>query len=187
MTILVDMDDVLENLVDTWVSVLNSRHDLHVKQDDIVEWDMSKAFPTLTKEEIFAPFNMEGFWKLMKPVNGSQTYIKMLQDEGHEIYVVTSTHYNFIAMKMKHIIEKWFPSIPYNHVIIAYKKQMIKGDVLVDDYIQNLIGGEYKKLLFDASHNRSFSDEALTDYDITRVVGWDEAYKAIKALEYAKS
>lgn len=183
MRILVDMDDVLENLLEVWVSVLNAKHDLHVKQEDIVEWEMAKAYPTLTKEEIFEPFNKETFWQLTTPKKDAQKYIQMLQKDGHEIFVVTATHYNFIAMKMRSIVEKWFPSIPYNHLIITYEKQMVKGDVLVDDYLPNLIGGEYKKLLFDAPYNRQISDETLAKYGVTRVKDWAETYQAIKNIE----
>lgn len=185
MKILVDMDDVLEDLLGIWVAVLNARHDLHVKQEDIVEWDMSKAFPTLTRKEIFMPLSMEGFWMLMTPKRDADKYIPMLQHEGHEIYVVTATHYDTIAMKMKHVVERWFPSIPYNHVIVAYNKQMIKGDVLIDDYLPNLIGGEYEKLLFNAPYNMSFSDEELLHYGVKRVNDWSEAYQAIKEIEGA--
>jgi len=184
MKILVDMDDVLENLLEVWVSVLNERHDLHVKQEDIVEWDMAKAFPTLTKEEIFAPFNMESFWQLTTPKKDARKYIEMLENNGHEIYVVTATHYNFIAMKMRNIVERWFsPLIPYSHLIIAYEKQMVKGDVLIDDYLPNLIGGEYRKLLFDAPYNKQISDETLAKYSVTRVKDWAETYQAIKDIE----
>ena len=30
---------------------------------------------------------------------------------------------------------------------------------MIDDGIHNLIGGEYKKILFDAPYNRSFDDK----------------------------
>ena len=183
MQILVDLDDVLGDLLEVWILALNAKHNLHVKYNDVVEWDMTKTFPTLTTKDIYEPFSNEDFWKLLCPKEDSQKYIRILQYNGHEIYVVTSTHYDFIAMKMKYIIKKYFPFIPYDHVIIAHKKQMIKGDVLIDDYIPNLIGGEYKKILFDAPYNRDISDEMLDVYGITRVRSWDEAYREINRLD----
>jgi hypothetical protein len=37
---------------------------------------------------------------------------------------------------------------------------MIRGDVLIDDGIHNLEGGDYKKILFTAAHNRNYDAEA---------------------------
>lgn len=47
LTILVDMDDTIENLCETWVAFLNETHGTTVHTDDIHDWDMTKAFPTI--------------------------------------------------------------------------------------------------------------------------------------------
>ena len=55
LTILVDMDDTIENLAEAWVAYLNARHQTSTDLSDITDWDISKAFPTLTKEQVYAP------------------------------------------------------------------------------------------------------------------------------------
>ena len=57
---------------------------------------------------------------------------------------------------------------------------MIRGDVLIDDGLHNLIGGDYRKILFDSPHNRSFDAEGN---GMIRVHNWDEAEQAIAAIE----
>ena len=54
LTILIDMDDVLENLVECWVAALNRKHGTTVKPEDITNWLIGEFFPSLTKEELFA-------------------------------------------------------------------------------------------------------------------------------------
>ena len=75
LTVLVDMDNTLENLCETWVEYLNERHGTNVHIDDVKEWDMTKAFPTLSKTELFAPLYEEELWKRVKPLPDSVEYV----------------------------------------------------------------------------------------------------------------
>ena len=59
------------------------------------------------------------------------------------------------------------------------RKQLIRGDVLIDDGIHNLEGGAYKKILFTAPHNRHYDAEA---HGMTRVNNWEEAVRIIDGM-----
>ena len=48
LTILVDMDDVLENLVECWVDELNKKCGSSLCEEDITDWRIAKFFPSLT-------------------------------------------------------------------------------------------------------------------------------------------
>ena len=50
LKILFDADDVAETLVQGWVSILNERYGTSVSLEDVTDWDISLAFPTLTKK-----------------------------------------------------------------------------------------------------------------------------------------
>lgn len=80
---------------------------------------------------------------------------------------------------MDNVLFRYFPMFTWNDVIITAHKQLIGGDVFVDDGAHNLVGGSYEKLLMDAPHNRKFSAEAN---GITRVMNWSEAYTKICEL-----
>ena len=45
--IAVDMDDVLVGLLPAWLNYLNSKYNLNVLVEDILEWDMKAAYPML--------------------------------------------------------------------------------------------------------------------------------------------
>lgn len=180
MTILVDMDDTMECLLEAWIARINAIHNLNVQKCDIKEWDLRVAFPTLTQEEIFAPINTVELWQNVKPKDGAVKYLKQLIADGHNIIVVTASHYDSVALKMKEVLFKHFPFIPYEDVIITSRKQLINGDVLIDDAPHNLVGGTYKPILFNAPHNQELNAEK---YGMIRVNSWEEVYQAIKDIE----
>ena len=178
------MDDVLEGLADAWVKYLNLRHGTTVTYDDVTDWNLDKAFPELTKEEVYAPLRERELWETVKPLPGAVEYLKKLVDDGHDVYIVTATNYYTVRDKMELVLFKYFPYINWNHVIIAQKKQMIQGDILLDDNPNNLIGGKYCGILMTAYHNKTYDAEAN---GLLRVDSWAEAYYAIKCYEEVNS
>ena len=179
LTVLIDADDTIENLCEAWVKYLNEKHNTSVLLTDIKEWDMTKAFPTLSKDEVFEPLFNEELWKRVTPLPGAVENIKKLIDDGHKIVIVTSSHPYTVSLKWRYVFERYFPFISTHDVIFASQKQLIKGDVMVDDAPHNLVGGDYLKLLFDAPHNQSFDTES---HLVTRVRNWDEVYFSINYI-----
>ena len=179
LTVLVDMDDVLELFTPTWVTTLNSEYGLAVEPKDVRSWNFTQYFPTLTREQVYAPLFTNEFWRSVGPKNGAADALQRLLADGHEVYVVTASSYQTLTAKMEDVLFKYFPFLTWNNVIVAAKKQLIRGDVLVDDGIHNLEGGEYAKVLFDMPHNWDYDAETN---GMTRVQDWAEAYSAISKL-----
>lgn len=80
---------------------------------------------------------------------------------------------------MERVLFKYFPFLTWNDVIITSHKQLVNGDVLIDDGIHNLEGGNYFKILMTAQHNKKYDAEAN---GMLRVGTWAEVYTAITAL-----
>ena len=156
LTILVDMDDTIENLLVHWIGWLNETHGTSVDAEEIRSWNIQEAFPSLTTEQVYEPLLQDEFWLRVTPKPDAQDYLQTLADDGHEIYITTSSNYKTIPVKMEHVLFKYFPWLDWDHVIIASRKQMIRGDVMVDDGPHNLEDGMYYKILMDAPHNRDY-------------------------------
>ena len=180
LTILIDMDDTIEGLLPAWVEYLNNRYGTTVSPDDVKEWDITKAFPELSEHQVFEPFLFESFWENVKPLPGAQEVIKRLMDDGHDVYIVTSTCYKIIEMKMDKVLFKYFPFIDHKKLIITYNKQLLLGDVMIDDAPHNLIGGCYKKLLIDSPTNRSVRCDSKSE--LIRMHSWYQIYDYIQTL-----
>lgn len=177
-TILVDMDDTIENCTEAWVHYVNKRFGTDVNPDSLRDWDVSKAFPTLTREQVYGVTFEEEFWHTVKPIDGAAEYLKKLIDDGNKIYIVSCAAYETMRVKMEDVLFRYFPFIEWKDVIVASKKQMIKADYLVDDGIHNHIGGEYKSLLYTAPHNCEYDAESN---GMTRVNNWEEVYGIISS------
>ena len=183
LTVLVDIDDTIEYLLRAWVDYLNDKHGTNVKYDDITDWDISSFFPELSTDEVFFPLHQPEFWKQVEPMPDAVEYIKKLMDDGFQIYLCTSTDYRNVKPKYEYIIQKHFPYVAWNQIIVAYKKQMINADVLIDDGVHNLIDGKYRKVLFSAPHNKAFDAEAN---GMARANNWSEVYEIVRGYAQDK-
>lgn len=178
MRILIDCDETIWNLLEAWVNVLNERYDKTVIWDQINNWDMSFAYPDLTKQQIYEPLCEDNLWKLVKPKFDAIKYIPKLYEEGHEIYFVTSTDYRNIQYKVK-LLEDYFPDIPVQNLITTYHKELIIGDILIDDYINNF-KNRSSGILFTTSYNKDINEK---EFGLHRCSNWEEIYEYINQIK----
>lgn len=178
MIILIDCDETIWNLLEAWVSVLNKRYNENVLWQNVNTWDMSAVYPNLTKQQIYEPLCEEELWELVKPKFDAVKYVPKLYEEGHEVYFVTSTDYRNIKFKVK-LLEDFFPDIPIQNLITTYHKNLIKGDILIDDYINNFKGVD-GGILFTAPYNKDIDVESLGLY---RCNDWEEIYNHINDIK----
>lgn len=177
MVILIDIDDTIENLCEEWCNYLNKKYGCNVHYQEVTEWDISKFFPELTKEQVYEPLHTPEIWYQLKSKDEAVKYVKQLMDDGHNVYLCTSTDYRNVRPKFEGVIQKYFPYIKWSQVIIASHKQMIKADFLVDDGVHNLENGDYTKILMTAPHNKNYDAEGNGMY---RADNWETVYKIIK-------
>lgn len=163
------MDDVLENLSVAWVDYLNKKYGTTVKPEEVVDWQVDQFFPELTKDQVYGALWDDALWQTVRPIEGASEILRELMNDGHEVYIVTNSHYRALVSKMDDVLFKYFPYLSWDQVIITSNKQMIRGDVLIDDGIHNLVDGDYIKILMDCPYNHTYDAEAMGMY---RVNSW---------------
>lgn len=178
-TILVDMDNVLENLDAVWVDELNKRHGLSMTPDDITEWDMAKFYPTLSRTQVFAPLHDESVWKRVEPLPGAQEAVKAMKEDGHDVVVVTASHPDTVKWKYDWLA-KYFSAIPYRDIVFTARKQLVRGDFLVDDAPHNLFGGSYIPIMFAAAHNRTWMPKKIEEFNCFQTEDWNDTLRLIR-------
>ena len=179
MTILVDMDDTIEQLLKAWLQAANEQYGRNVQCDDVVSWDLTAAYPGLTWEQVYSVPLQPGFWKTVEPIPGAAEALQRFMAAGHEVYLVTATPYECVHEKMNDLVFRYFPFISWNQIILTTNKQMIRGDVLIDDGIHNLEGGDYVKILMTAPYNRNYDAEAN---GMIRVRNWEEIEEIVSRM-----
>lgn len=172
--VLCDADDVIENLIDCWVSEINQKYGTHVKSSEITDWDVSIFFPTLTKSEVFSPVLEKEIWKHLERIPDCFDVLKEIND-NHILRIVTATHYNTCDKKVERILEL-YPFLHWNQFIITSHKQLIHGDYLIDDGVHNVVGGDYQGILFSRPHNLYFDAKSA---GVIRVSNWEEIHSII--------
>ena len=176
MKIGIDFDGVMNDMIATWIEWLNRDHTgYNVSPQDIVDWEMSKQYPTLTRDELYAPLSVPEFWDEVCIKHEAPEVVERLLADGHEVYVVTSSHYRILPFKLDKALFAHFPYFTKKNVIITYNKSLINVDLLLDDGIHNLRDFRGIKVLFDATYNQDYN----ADY---RVASWKEFYILVSQL-----
>jgi len=174
---MVDCDNVLNNVSEDWVEYLNKKHGLSVNPQGMSHEKIYEAFPMLSRDEIEFPLQDEVFGKSYTVKPGSYEYLKKMVDDGHEVSIVTAHNNRTAGMKFEWVTTH-FPFLSRDDIIIARKKNKIMGDVLIDDEVYNLLGGNYLKILFDHPNNHGYDAKAN---GMIRVYNLKEAYEVILA------
>jgi 5'(3')-deoxyribonucleotidase len=177
LRILVDVDEVLNNLIEAWVAYLNERHGLRAEAEKITLWDLSCIFPTLTEDEIISPLAEDSFWNGTAVREHSVETVEQMIMDGHEVYIVTAHFpYHSIPAKIDWLLAN-YPCLTWDNVIVTRRKQLLKADVLIDDGVHNLEGGDYFKILIDSPYNRGYDAEGN---GMVRAYSLREAYEIVK-------
>ena len=172
----VDLDDVLWDLMSTWISRYNDMVDDNLTVEDIKSWDVAQYIKRGTEGILNYIPQQNDFWEDVEPIPDSKEYLQQLIKDGYLIYVVTASSHTNLKEKMSRFYSL-FPFIEEEHVVIIHRKQMMDLDMLIDDKPGNLEDANYLKVLFDRPHNRSFDEDKIS---AVRLKTWPEIYKYIK-------
>ena len=138
LTVLVDMDEVIVNLVDSWLDMYHQLGGERKTREDIKSYSMDGQFR-----------DMALFWKaidrapamrIAKPLPGAIEGLRRLY-ETHDTFIVTyarteswgKAHEAKLAWLWQHA--PWFDR---DKVIFARHKHLVRGDVLVEDNPQTI-------------------------------------------------
>lgn len=178
VTVLIDLDDTMTHLCRAWCQWLNRKYGTNVSENDVVGWKVDDYFPELTEDQVFEPLHTDSFWHDVEPFDEAPYYIERLIKEGFDVYICTASLFDTIKAKFEYTIGRYFPYISWNKIIVTKNKQLINGDILIDDGIHNLEGGRYRKVLMSAPHNLSYD---AASNGMTRVTTWRDAYSAVRS------
>jgi 5'(3')-deoxyribonucleotidase len=165
--ILVDVDDVIANLVDGWLSKYNYLSGDNLKSTDITEWDISKFVKPDWKVWIYELLENPKLYDSIKPIDGALDGINRLVAKGYRIVYVTSPVIETAGTKFRWLTEHRFP-IRLENYVEARDKSLIFGHFMIDDGIHNIqttLAGD--ALLFSKPWNEGYDN-------YTRVNNWQD-------------
>jgi len=161
LRILIDIDSVVADTLPYWLDRIGKDTGVYAKIEDITLWEMSKCPPLnqLTPKQIFGVLQDPGFIENVPPMPGVAEALKKLMDQGHEIYLLTARHGPVSMPETLTWVKKNLPFLnPEKQIIFCYDKNLIQGDIIIDDKAETL-----EKYL--ASHPRSLAFKIIYPYN----------------------
>ena len=176
-TLMLDMDNVITD--GTIKKYIEEFYNIHFELDDLTEYayvqymtkEKTKEFWEYVKDKDLyenAPL-LKDCYKVLKKLN-----------KKYDIYIVTSYLWKeTIDISGNNLSDKYYylkrmlPFIKPEKYIFTTNKSMIPFDIKIDDKITNL-DNSTTKLLFNAWHNKTISEEELKDKNVIRVYNWKD-------------
>ena len=180
MVIGVDIDNTIVNTTSCILEQHYADTGERLTLDDIKTYYIENYVSDDYKDDFHLIFLKKEMWKRVKVLPHCVEVIKRLHGQGHQIYFVTSTEAKNVAKKAS-FLQRTFPFLNIRkRLITTHCKQMIKCDVLIDDYEENLKNGSYFGILMNYPWNRNFDD--ASDDKIYRVFDWTQVEPMLEVI-----
>ena len=176
--LLVDFDDTICQSV--FLKKVNDFLGTDYKIEQFKEYLIDSIVPEDRRKEFFASFFETDPYEKLPLIDGAKEALKKLSKK-YDIYVCSScvmlnspkSSARLFSSKYEYLIKN-LPFLDPKKFIFTSSKQLVKGDVVIDDYFSNLKGDIPKKFLFDSYHNKEKTEEELKARGVQRVKGWKE-------------
>lgn len=177
LTLLIDMDNVVADLMTKWLASYNTTYNDCLTREHITTWQIDLHASKCSAEQFHKFIEDPGFFTDLEVIPDAIEVTTRLQAKGHKIYFVTATPYNSPTggYDKYNWVEKYFPHIGKERVMQTHHKHMIKGDILFDDGPKNLQDFQGIKIAMDFPYNRNVA----VNY---RVKSWLEFEKIIDQI-----
>lgn len=174
-TIIIDMDNSFFPLIELCIPKYNEKYNDTLKFESINDYDIKK-FIKPEVNNFFKEFATKDIFENGKPYDGSVEIISEL-NEKYDLCILTSAHPNTMEHRDKWL-EKHFKFYSSSQLIMCRNKGRVIGDLLIDDYVENLKAWKTKGIVFNQLWNEYFGNNR---YNMPRIFKWDE--KVIDIIE----
>ena len=178
MILAIDCDNILCNLQETVINIFNSTYGTSYTMNDFKYYNISECLNKNHAIKMIDLYKKNGLYNAVNVISGAKNAIQKLKKAGHDVYIVTDAVPSTFAEKVDWITYNF--DIDESHIICMKHKWLFKCDLLIEDNLDNLLGGyHYDRILFDYPWNKDIHDEV---YGIHRVQNWSNALDVINKL-----
>ena len=176
--LIVDFDDTICQSV--FLRRVNEFLGTNYKIDEFKDYLIDVIVPKEKQKEFNETFFDKDPYEGLGLIDGAKEALKKLS-KVYDIYVCSACVMNLspkdsgkmFSSKFNFLVKN-FPFLDPKKFVFTSSKELIKGDVIIDDYFHNLRSDIKTKLLFTSYHNKDFSDEELKERGAERVDSWEE-------------
>ncbi|MGZ8557005.1 MAG: 5' nucleotidase, NT5C type [Chitinophagaceae bacterium] len=163
--IAVDMDGVLSDTVEQFISWEEKETGIRKTVEDVTGIPEWKAFPNSEKY-----LHTANFFRTAGVIKDSQEIMAKL-NEKYDVYIVSAaTEFPISLTEKQSWLNEYFPFITWQQMVFCGSKEIVRADIMIDDHFKNLdfFTGQ-TSLLYTQPHN-ALSDNGRHK----RVNNWQE-------------
>jgi len=135
MRVLCDIDNVVSDTTEAVLAQYNEEYNDNLTINDIKTYWMEQYVKPEARDIFYEFFLKKETWKRVKAINVEA--VQWLID-NHEVYFVTATDSDNIKKK-SNFLKRTFKNINVeDRLVKANHKEIIMGDIIIDDYQKNL-------------------------------------------------
>ena len=178
--IAIDFDSTLFPTLEKVLEFYNKQHNTNIELSQVTTYNLYDSFETEVADELIELFVEKEIYDYLQPYKGAIRTVKMLIEQGHEIYIATSTDVRNMEWK-EQLLQKYFPFIPKNNLIRIYNKALLNVDVMIEDNLENLTKTLADRICFNQPWNINEDKDYV--YGIYRIHHWGEVINIINDIE----
>ena len=180
LKIAIDFDSTLFPTMEKVIEIYNKRHNAVLDMAQITTYNLHDSFQADVADDLIELFVDKEVYSALQPYKGAIRAVKSLVEQGHEVYIATSTDVRNMEWK-EELLQKHFPFIPKHNLIRIHNKGLLDVDVLVEDNLDNLKNTFAHQICF----NQTWNVDADVDYvySIYRIHHWGEINNVIQNIE----
>lgn len=183
MRLILDQDQVICKWVERVLEWYNEDYGTSFTRDDVKDyWAMETILGPQGKPFLRSCMRYPRLYDYLDPVEGAVEGIKTLMDKGHDIIIATAvppSAYDAWGGKVEWT-RRNMPFFPIKNLMLAQRKDVIKGDLLLDDGPHNIKAwkksGQYA-VVFDCPWNQDVAGDQ-------RVKNWDEFIQLVDRMQH---
>lgn len=184
LTIAVDVDDTIADLLGAWINAYNKGENESVVPEDIFDWDLNKALRELMRQRLvrtapdasgtdieravnslYVPDRIYTYltpelYDHVLPIRGARGAVEKMRSAGHRVVFATSSTGASMPAKL-HWLERWGFLTPQRFqpdYITVSDKALVRADVLIDDRVKNVTEFPGRAFIPTVPHNKAFDD-----------------------------
>jgi 5'-nucleotidase len=163
--LLIDMDSVIVNILDKWLSVYNQDYLDTLTVDQLTDYAMEAHVKAECGLKMYDYFHQASFFANLPPIEGAIESLARLHRDFEIVIVSTSPLYAYTDKEKW--VEQYLPFIGKRNLVFTHRKDLVVGDLLFDDAPHNLLAFQQSGRLavaMDYPFNRQL--------DVPRVTSW---------------
>jgi 5'(3')-deoxyribonucleotidase len=174
MIILCDVDGVVADMIPAWLGLYNREYGDNLQPRDITTWALDPFVKPECGKKIYQYLHDPALYQHTLAVPGALRGVRALARAGHQLVYLSYC----VGPEMMQAKARWLGLhgfLTYGNMLFVGDpdfKRLVRGNLMIDDYEENIRAFGSFGMLFDAPYNRHAEE-------LWRVRGWAGVAEAL--------